>query len=145
MDLVKESQNQAVRLSKADQRQRFQRAQKSYRAARQNGAVASIIIPAHNEESVIERCLSTLLRGTRQGEFEVIVVANNCNDRTVELASNFEGVKVLDIEPGGKSLALNAGDAEATVFPMARRSPRRSSSVTPPRRAPKKATRSRSS
>ena len=38
--------------------------------------LVTVIIPAHNEASVIRRTLSTLLRPASAGEFEVIVVCN---------------------------------------------------------------------
>jgi glycosyltransferase involved in cell wall biosynthesis len=76
--------------------------------------LASIVIPAHNEEAVIERTLSTLLRDAVPGEFEVIVVCNGCSDRTAELArSIFDEVTVLELEAASKTLALNAGISEA--------------------------------
>lgn len=40
----------------------------------------SIIIPAHNEQAVIRRCLTALLSGAAPGELEVIVVCNAYSD-----------------------------------------------------------------
>src|SRR4051794_10857255 len=48
--------------------------------------IASIVIPAHNEEAVLARCLRVLLAGSQPGELDVIVVANACTDRTAEIA-----------------------------------------------------------
>lgn len=77
----------------------------------------SIVIPAHNEQSVIERCLNALLaQGSAVGK-EIIVVCNGCSDRTAELARAFENVQVLELEVASKIAALNAGDAAATLFP----------------------------
>ena len=45
----------------------------------------SIIIPAHNEERYIEKTLEALSR-QEYGWFEVIVVANGCTDKTVNVA-----------------------------------------------------------
>ena len=79
--------------------------------------IASVVIPAHDEEHKIAACLSSLLRDARPGEFEVCVAANGCTDRTVEIARGFDGVEVLDLRESGKIVALNAGDAACSAFP----------------------------
>ncbi len=82
--------------------------------------LASVIIPAHNESAVIERCLRTLLRDATPGEFEVVVVANGCTDDTAARArAAAPGVAVLELAAASKVSALNAGDAVATSFPRA--------------------------
>ncbi|HLX11507.1 MAG TPA: glycosyltransferase family 2 protein [Bacteroidota bacterium] len=56
----------------------------------------AIIIPAHNEESVIERTLSSVYAiDYPQEMFDVVVVADNCSDRTAEIASSM-GARVLE-------------------------------------------------
>lgn len=78
----------------------------------------SIIIPAHNEREVIERCLSAITADARENEFEIIVVCNGCTDNTAELAAKHRyPVKVIQTPVGSKSNALNLGDAEASCFP----------------------------
>lgn len=66
------------------------------------------LVPSHNEESMIEACVQSLLAQRRPGEHRVIVIADNCIDRTAELAQA-AGVEcwVRD-EPaaGGKPRAL---------------------------------------
>jgi glycosyltransferase involved in cell wall biosynthesis len=81
-------------------------------------AIASVVIPAHNEEAVVLRCLGTLLRDARPGELQVVVVANGCTDRTADLvrASGLP-VDVIETEVGSKPLALNRGDAAVDAFP----------------------------
>mgnify|MGYP001388094258 CR=1 FL=1 len=79
----------------------------------------SVVIPAHNEEAVIGRCLQGLASGAEQGELEVIVVANGCTDRTVEVARAFRGVTVIEIPVASKHAAVVAGDAAASHFPRA--------------------------
>jgi glycosyltransferase involved in cell wall biosynthesis len=81
--------------------------------------IASIVIPAHNEEAVIARTLSTLLADAKVGEFEVVVVCNGCSDATQEISEGFadRGVRTLSIETPSKIAALNAGDAAAIVMP----------------------------
>jgi hypothetical protein len=80
--------------------------------------LASVIIPAHNEESVIGRLLRGVAAGSRPGEFEIIVAANGCTDRTV-LSARYAmaDITVLDLPELSKVAALNAADAAATVFP----------------------------
>jgi len=80
---------------------------------------ASVVIPAHNEEAVIGRCLRALLEDAAPGEFRVVVVANGCADRTAEVARSFgDRVVVIDTPTPGKTNALNLGDdAAGDVFP----------------------------
>lgn len=78
----------------------------------------SVVIPAYNEETVIERTLHSVLHAMKQEPGEVIVACNGCKDRTVERAKRFgDCVTVLDIERGSKTLALNEGDKIARGFP----------------------------
>lgn len=78
----------------------------------------SIIVPAYNEEAVIERCLTSLTRDAQPGELEVIVACNGCHDRTAELARAFgEPVRVVETPQASKIAALNLGDQTATGFP----------------------------
>jgi acetyltransferase-like isoleucine patch superfamily enzyme/glycosyltransferase involved in cell wall biosynthesis len=80
----------------------------------------SVVIPAHNEEKVLARCLDTLLADSETGELEIIVAANGCTDRTVEIARSYGNrVGVIEISEASKCAALNAGDKAATVFPRA--------------------------
>jgi glycosyltransferase involved in cell wall biosynthesis len=80
--------------------------------------VISIIIPAHNEEAVIEHSLATLTRGAAPGELEVIVVCNGCKDATAARARAFgPPVRVIETDVPSKANALNLGDASATGFP----------------------------
>ena len=76
-----------------------------------------VVIAAHNEEAVIGRCLRRLLAGAEPGEFDVVVVANGCTDRTAEVARDFPGVRVIELDQAGKAAALNAGDRASEVFP----------------------------
>lgn len=82
----------------------------------------SVVIPANNEEAYIGACLGALLAQDTARPVEVIVAANGCSDRTVEiaraLAPRFADrgwrLEVLDIARGGKPGALNRADAVAT-------------------------------
>jgi glycosyltransferase involved in cell wall biosynthesis len=79
----------------------------------------TVIIPAHNEEAVIGRCLDTILRDApAEHAMEIIVAANGCNDRTVELAQAASpSVRVLDLAQGSKTGAINAANDIASHFP----------------------------
>ncbi len=78
----------------------------------------SIIIPAHNEEAVIARCLRSILDGADPLELEVIVACNGCTDRTAEVARQFgEPVRVITVRKASKTAALNVADCLARGFP----------------------------
>lgn len=56
----------------------------------QSGAMVLIIIPAHNEETVITRNLRAILAGAEPGDLEVIVACNTCRDVRAEIARRFD-------------------------------------------------------
>ncbi|MCK9900286.1 glycosyltransferase family 2 protein [Frankia sp. Cpl3] len=78
--------------------------------------LASVVVPAHNEEAVIGRCLKSLTADLPAGALEVVVVCNGCTDRTAEIARTF-GVRVVESGQANKSAALNLGDAAVAAFP----------------------------
>jgi len=82
----------------------------------------SVVIPAHNEADWIGRCLDALLAQTLPpADWEVIVVANGCTDRTAErvrsyaprFAARAQRLDCLEVVEGSKPGALDAGDAAA--------------------------------
>jgi glycosyltransferase involved in cell wall biosynthesis len=76
-------------------------------------AVASVVVPAHDERAVIGRCLLALAAGTRPGELEVVVVANGCHDDTATVAKTVgadRDVTVLETPVAGKANAIRLGD-----------------------------------
>lgn len=78
----------------------------------------SVIIPAHNEGSVIARTLTAMLAGANPGELDVVVVCNGCTDDTAAVAAGFgTAVRVIETTIAGKAHALNLGDAAARSFP----------------------------
>jgi glycosyltransferase involved in cell wall biosynthesis len=79
----------------------------------------SVVIPAHNESTVIGRLLNRLVDGARSGQLEVIVVANGCTDDTASIARSYGVFVVVEVEAASKVIALNAGDAVARSFPRA--------------------------
>jgi hypothetical protein len=102
-------------------------------ASRQNGVTAgfwwdiemtdpvpfTVIIPAHNEQSVIARCLQTALRGAPDNHrMQIIVAANGCSDQTVSVAKQAAPTAlVLDLPQGSKTLAMNEAARHAKGFP----------------------------
>jgi glycosyltransferase involved in cell wall biosynthesis len=79
----------------------------------------TLIIPAHNEEAVIGRCLRTALAEATDPEaIEIVVAANGCTDRTVEAARRAAPhAKILDLPVGSKTGAINAANRAASGFP----------------------------
>lgn len=77
--------------------------------------MVSIVIAAHNEETVLGATLDALVPGS--AGTEVVVVPNGCTDGTAAVARSRPGVVVVELEAGGKPLAMNVGDAAVTSFP----------------------------
>lgn len=77
----------------------------------------AVIIPAHNEEAVIARTLTSLAGVLASGTVEVLVVCNGCTDSTASVAAGFAGVRVIETDRASKTAALNAGDAAARTWP----------------------------
>jgi len=79
---------------------------------------ASIIIPAHNEENRIRSLLAVLSEASMKEQYAVFVICNGCTDRTREVAEEYEGIRVIEIDEIGKHFALNEGDRLAgDIFP----------------------------
>lgn len=68
----------------------------------------AVIIPVKNEEDYITACLDAIANQTEQPD-EVIVVDNNCTDRTIELALRFPFVTVVQEKRPGIVFARNCG------------------------------------
>jgi cellulose synthase/poly-beta-1,6-N-acetylglucosamine synthase-like glycosyltransferase len=70
----------------------------------------AVLIPAHNEEVGIEKTI-TYLHSQLRPDDRIIVIADNCNDRTVEIAKSL-GVEVIERineNQRGKGYALDFG------------------------------------
>lgn len=79
----------------------------------------TVVIPAHNEEAVLGRCLTNLTTGEGAEHLNVIVVCNGCKDKTADIARQFQGVKVVEIAKASKIAALNEGDLNVSDYPVA--------------------------
>lgn len=76
----------------------------------------SVLIIAHNEEKLIEKCIKSILNQTQEPN-EVILIAHNCTDGTVEISQKYSQVNTIiyNNTPGGifaliKGLEMVTGD-----------------------------------
>jgi len=81
------------------------------------GPVISVVVPARDEEMSLAACLQSLV--SQQGvAFEVIVVDDGSTDQTREIASSFDGVRIIaagTLPSGwtGKNNAMAVGASQA--------------------------------
>ncbi|MCX7955942.1 MAG: glycosyltransferase family 2 protein, partial [Patescibacteria group bacterium] len=71
----------------------------------------SIIIPAYNEEKYIENALKSLVNQTEKPD-EVIVVDNNCTDKTIKIAKKYQKklpLKIIHETKQGIAYSRNTG------------------------------------
>ena len=70
----------------------------------------SVIIPAHNEEKYIRRCIHSIKKADERfkGNTEIIVVCNRCTDKTAQIAKD-NGARVLFNEDRCIAKVRNAG------------------------------------
>lgn len=67
----------------------------------------SIIVPAHNSERYLGKCLLSVLQQTFT-DYELIVVCDACTDRTARAARDYTD-RVIETDYGMDGLARNAG------------------------------------
>lgn len=72
----------------------------------------SIVIPCYNEERFIGRTLESLKKQNYSHGYEVIVVDNNCTDKTVAVAKSY-GVRIIRENTPGVCWARQAGTEAA--------------------------------
>lgn len=70
----------------------------------------SVVIPAHNEEKYVARCIKSVKIAAKYygGTVEIIVVCNRCTDRTADIAQKY-GAKVILNEDRCIAKVRNAG------------------------------------
>jgi len=76
----------------------------------------TVVVPAHDEQALLGRCVNSLLADLPSGS-SVLVVAHNCTDHTAEVAAD-SGAEVLVLKDDGrqgKGAALRAGFAHAVA------------------------------
>ncbi|HEY1854712.1 MAG TPA: glycosyltransferase family 2 protein [Solirubrobacterales bacterium] len=74
----------------------------------------SLIVPAYDEEDVIEaKVANALALDYPRERLQVIVASDGSSDRTAELARRAGAGLVLELPPGGKVTALNAAAEQA--------------------------------
>lgn len=78
----------------------------------------AVLIPAHNEQAVIQRTLQILLPTIPAGN-RVVVVADNCTDNTAEIARQCGAIAVerSDTSRRGKGFALDFGITHLAADP----------------------------
>lgn len=74
----------------------------------------SVIVPAHNEEKYVARCIRSIKKSAAYygGNVEIIIVCNRCTDRTAEIAENY-GARVIFNEDRCIAKVRNAGISAA--------------------------------
>jgi len=76
-----------------------------------DGCMFSVIIPAHNEEKYIAKCLQSVrgaMHHIKPHRAEMIVVANRCTDKTAEIAERY-GARVVVNDDKCIAAVRNAG------------------------------------
>jgi glycosyltransferase involved in cell wall biosynthesis len=73
-----------------------------------------VVVPAHNEARLIQRCLGSVARAARAcvARVEVIVAADSCTDGTVRVARAM-GARIVEVRVGNVGRVRAAGCAEA--------------------------------
>ena len=81
--------------------------------------ILTIVVPAYNVETYLEKCLRSLVAHRNAGKTEIIVVNDGSKDHTAEIGQRFADithgvVRVINKENGGHGSTINAGLAAAT-------------------------------
>jgi hypothetical protein len=82
----------------------------------------SIIVPAHNEEKYIGRCLESISAAAEQIDIpvEIVVVLNRCSDGTEAIARRYQAVTVVEdarclAKIRNVGIRASSGDVVATI------------------------------
>jgi len=77
----------------------------------------SVIIPVFNEEKYINSCLKSLYLQDQKAN-EIIIIDNNCTDRTINIAKKFKNIKIIKETTQGMTPARNKGfnQAKGDIF-----------------------------
>lgn len=75
-----------------------------------------VVVPARDEEELIERCLRSVMAAAEAvvgAEVVVVLVADGCTDRTVAIARTIPGVDVMVVRAAGVGAARELGARRA--------------------------------
>lgn len=73
----------------------------------------SVVIPCFNEESYISKTIDSIKKQDYEGNIEIIVVDNNCTDKTVAICKQ-KNIKIVNEKKAGVCYARNAGTKAAS-------------------------------
>ncbi len=75
----------------------------------------SIIIPCLNEEETLGTCLKKAITTLNKNnvKYEIIVADNGSRDNSIQIASKFENVKVINVQEKGYGIAIRTGISQA--------------------------------
>lgn len=68
----------------------------------------SVVIPVYNEEKYIKKYLDSLMVQSEKPD-EIIVVDNNCTDKTINIVKKYPEIKIIKEKKQGITPARNAG------------------------------------
>jgi glycosyltransferase involved in cell wall biosynthesis len=75
----------------------------------------SIVVPFHNEQRYIARCVEALLsQDYPRDRYEIVLVDNNSTDRSADIVRQYPGVRLLSETTPGSYAARNRGVAATT-------------------------------
>ncbi|PIZ98690.1 MAG: glycosyltransferase family 2 protein, partial [Candidatus Levybacteria bacterium CG_4_10_14_0_2_um_filter_35_8] len=67
----------------------------------------SVVVLAHNEEKYIKKCLDGLINQEEKPD-EIIIVDNNCTDKTIDICKEYS-VRIVQEKTQGIIAARNTG------------------------------------
>ena len=75
----------------------------------------SIVIPCLNEEETLGTCLKKAITTLNKNnvKYEIIVADNGSQDNSIQIASKFENVKVINVQEKGYGIAIRTGISQA--------------------------------
>lgn len=79
----------------------------------------SIIVPAYNSSSTLERCIQSVISQNCQEHYEIIIINDGSSDNTLQIANELQSrypemIRVYSKHNGGVSSARNIGLLNAT-------------------------------
>ncbi|RBP52951.1 glycosyltransferase [Arenicella xantha] len=80
--------------------------------------MATVIIAACNEASIIRDTLSALIEGCENRDYQILVICNGCSDDTEKIIQqDFADVICVSLEQASKSLAIRFAESLSPGFP----------------------------